>query len=166
MPIADIPPQTQNPAFCLRIEGGSRSPSGRSQTPSVFVTSKSGQSRLKGRSQAELQAIWDRLSQIAKRAHGQNTDLAPHTLMATMGFLVDFQNRVAPIASNAPHLTWSAEGEVVLEWRAGEKQLIFYINDQQITFLKAWGDDIHNEMEEGGISSRQQVSALWQWLKN
>ena len=86
--------------------------------------------------------------------------------MATMGFLADFQNRVAPIASDAPYLTWSAEGEIVLEWRAGEKQLIFYINDQQITFLKAWGDDIYNTMEEGGISSPQQVSTLWQWLKN
>ena len=166
MPIADIPPQTQNPPFCLRIERGSRSSSGQAQTPSVFINSKSGQSRIRERSQVELQKFWGKLNQIAKRARGQNTDLAPQTLVATMGFLVDFQNRVAPIASNAPHLTWSAEGEVVLEWRAGEKQLIFYIGNQNITFLKAWGDDIHNEMEEGGVGSSQDMSALWQWLKN
>ena len=83
-----------------------------------------------------------------------------------MGFLMELRNRTAPHPFDEPHMTWSAEGEIVLEWRAGQKQLIFYIGNPQITFLKAWGDDIHDEMEEGGIGSSPQMSALWQWLKN
>ena len=166
MPIADIPPQTRRPALCLRIAQGSRSPSGQSQTQTLFNPSKSGQSRLAGSNDKALEQAKVQLINVAREAQREQTPLKVRALSLALGFLMDFQHNIASLTSQNPYITWSAEGEIVLEWRRGERQLIFYIDDQKICFLKAWGTDIYQQMEEGDVLSTQEINSLWQWLKN
>lgn len=56
------------------------------------------------------------------------------------------------------------ELEVVLEWWCRNKKLTVYIENNTKTYIKVWGVDIDNEMEEGIISSDQDFVELWKWL--
>jgi hypothetical protein len=63
-----------------------------------------------------------------------------------------------------PHVTASSEGEVVFEWWHEERDLTLYISVLEIEYVKAWGMNIHSEMEEGCIDSINTFLDLWKWL--
>ena len=65
-----------------------------------------------------------------------------------------------------PNVTASAEGEVVFEWRQGEKNLTVYIGNEIVAYVKDWGADIDTEMEDGYINSPSIRRSLWKWLTN
>lgn len=166
MPIAPMPPSTAQIHSYLRVESGSRASSGRARTPHLFNVSTSGTSRLDGRGEEAIERTKNQLMKVALEARNQSAPLTNRALVSTLEFLMNFQQHVAPLTTQMPYMTWSAEGEIVLEWRRGERQLIFYIDDQKISFLKAWGADIYQQMDEGKVLSTQEVNSLWQWLKN
>lgn len=166
MLIAPMPPSTAQAHAYLRVERGSRASSGRARTPHLFIVSQSGKSQLDRREEDALEQAKVQLTEVTIEAQNEATPLTTRALVSTLEFLMDFQKSVAPLASQMPYVTWSAEGEVVLEWRRGERQLIFYINDKKIVFLKAWGTDIYEQMEDGDVLSTQEVNSLWQWLTN
>lgn len=163
-PVAPLP-IVQDQSF-LRVESGSRAPSGRATTPRIFIVSASGTRRSDWRAQQAIKQARKQLIDVALEAKEENAPLSARALALTAGFLMEFQQNIAPLSSQMPYMTWSTEGEVVLEWRRGERQLIFYINDKKIVFLKAWGTDIYEQMEDGDVLSTQEVNSLWQWLTN
>ncbi len=63
-----------------------------------------------------------------------------------------------------PNVTASAEGEVVFEWRQGEKHLTVYVGNEIVEYVKDWGADINTEMEDGYIDSPIIRHYLWKWL--
>lgn len=63
-----------------------------------------------------------------------------------------------------PNVTASAEGEVVLEWRHGIKNLTIYIGNQSAEYVMDWGADINTEMEDGYANSPGIRQRLWRWL--
>jgi hypothetical protein len=56
------------------------------------------------------------------------------------------------------------EGEIVLEWWNKQKKLTIYVCSDTIDFIKVWGSDIDNEMEDGSISLNNNIDFLWRWL--
>lgn len=65
---------------------------------------------------------------------------------------------------SAPNVTASPHGEVVLEWWNREKKLTVYVSEAQSDFVKVWGPDIDEEMEDGILSDGQTASLLI-WLE-
>jgi hypothetical protein len=63
-----------------------------------------------------------------------------------------------------PHVTSSAEGEIVLQWWNDPKRLTIYFSAHEATFIKSWGPDIETEMEDGDAASATSRARLWEWL--
>jgi hypothetical protein len=69
-----------------------------------------------------------------------------------------------------PHVTSSAEGQVVLEWEHRDKKITVYVNPRRKTgayhldYVKSWGPDIELDMEDGSINSEGRWLELWNWL--
>jgi hypothetical protein len=63
-----------------------------------------------------------------------------------------------------PHVTASAEGEVVFEWWNEPKKLTVYVAAGEVTYVRAWGTDITAEMDEGDASTSTSRGQIWTWL--
>jgi hypothetical protein len=63
-----------------------------------------------------------------------------------------------------PLLNISSENEIVLEWWNQEKKLTIYVFEELIDYLKVWGADMDNEMEEGAIDLEDDLTEVWQWI--
>lgn len=62
-----------------------------------------------------------------------------------------------------PHFSSSEIGVVTLEWWFDERKLTVYADQQETLYIKVWGADIDNEMEDGVVSEQNRL-CLWQWL--
>ena len=58
------------------------------------------------------------------------------------------------------------ENETILEWWSQSKKITIYINKDTIDYIKVWGADIKNEMEDGVITSDADLKNIWEWLSN
>jgi hypothetical protein len=63
-----------------------------------------------------------------------------------------------------PHVTSSAEGEVVCEWWNDPKKLTVYFTAEDASYVKVWGPDMVTEMEDGDATSPEARELLWSWL--
>ncbi|MEH2289409.1 hypothetical protein [Nostoc sp.] len=63
-----------------------------------------------------------------------------------------------------PLVNLSIDSEIVFEWWYGTKKLTVYILGNTAEYIKVWGTDIDNEMEDGTSSSLAELTALWKWL--
>jgi len=63
-----------------------------------------------------------------------------------------------------PLVNLSFDSEIVFEWWHGSKKLTVYILGNTAEYIKVWGTDIDNEMEDGASSSPAELTALWKWL--
>jgi hypothetical protein len=65
-----------------------------------------------------------------------------------------------------PLLNISIENEIVLEWWHKEKKLTIYICPNTIDFIKVWGADMDDEMDDGliDLSDNDAILSLWQWI--
>jgi len=72
-----------------------------------------------------------------------------------------------PIATltgwQSPHVNASEDGEIVLEWWHGTRKLTVYVGPHQTTYVKSWGPNVVNEMEDGPLPE-DWVASLWLWL--
>lgn len=65
---------------------------------------------------------------------------------------------------DAPNVTASPFGEVVLEWWNHEKKLTLYVNEEQTEYVKVWGDDIDVEMDDGTLLETA-IAPTLEWLR-
>ncbi|MEH2275067.1 MAG: hypothetical protein V7K40_09860 [Nostoc sp.] len=63
-----------------------------------------------------------------------------------------------------PLVNLSFDSEIVFEWWHETKKLTVYILGNTAEYIKVWGTDIDNEMEDGTSSSPAELTALWKWL--
>ncbi len=63
-----------------------------------------------------------------------------------------------------PHVTKSPDDEVCLEWWGGNRKITTYFNSREVQFVKVWGADIQNEMEDGVLDSVRTAVSVWRWL--
>lgn len=64
-----------------------------------------------------------------------------------------------------PHRSDSPWGEVVFEWWQGDKKLTVYFGRDVIEYIKVWGDDIDEEMDDGTLDDLSDFDELWRWLR-
>jgi hypothetical protein len=64
----------------------------------------------------------------------------------------------------APHVTASADGEVVFEWWRGAKKLTVYIGDGTAEYVQVWGANVDQDMAEGNADGKDARRRLWRWL--
>lgn len=120
--------------------------------------------------QAPIQQLAESMSELAalrQRPQGWNGyDVAAPDSAAiarSEQWLPRFQRQVARNSWRKPHVTSSATGEVVLEWWNGKKTLTLYIGSSSVEYLKAWGQNLETEMDEGVVSD-ENVASLWRWF--
>lgn len=65
----------------------------------------------------------------------------------------------------APHVSLS-DGEVVFEWWRAARKLTVYVNENELQFIRVWGPNIFDEMEEGRLESGKEERRVWRWLVN
>lgn len=65
-----------------------------------------------------------------------------------------------------PHVVADMEGDVVLEWWHQARKITLYISPTSVEFVKVWGPNIFDEMEDGTVRHSGDRRALWNWLHN
>ncbi len=63
-----------------------------------------------------------------------------------------------------PHVTADEDGDAAFEWRNGEKGLAVYISEDGASYIRHWGANITNEMDDGDASTSESRRELWSWL--
>lgn len=99
--------------------------------------------------------------------------LSPKNIKCLSRQVIDQSNQILSclsefISFDRVHLivNRTEETEVIFEWFNGEKELSVYVSDESIDYIKAWGTNIHTEMEDGILDNPSSVRSLWQWLVN
>ncbi|MCU0867453.1 MAG: hypothetical protein MUC36_27025 [Planctomycetes bacterium] len=64
-----------------------------------------------------------------------------------------------------PAVNIAEEGKLELEWWNGDKCFTIFLDGERIDFLRGWGVDMRNEMEDGELSP-QHLAAHWAWLNS
>ncbi|PMB39130.1 hypothetical protein CEN47_05455 [Fischerella thermalis CCMEE 5319] len=63
-----------------------------------------------------------------------------------------------------PLVNLGVDSEIVFEWWYENKKLTVYILGNTAEYIKVWGIDIDNEMEDGTCTSATEIQYLWKWL--
>lgn len=63
-----------------------------------------------------------------------------------------------------PLVNLGIESEIVFEWWHNNKKLTVYILGNTVEYIKIWGADIDDEMEDGSVTSPAELKDLWKWL--
>lgn len=63
-----------------------------------------------------------------------------------------------------PLVNVSSEGDVVLEWWHEHRKLTVYISPDGAEYVRVWGPDIHEDMDDGDASPATNFPKLWAWL--
>lgn len=56
-------------------------------------------------------------------------------------------------------------GQLELQWWCGEKSLTLVVDGARMNYLKAWGDDLQSDMEDGEVEDAPGFLDLWSWLQ-
>lgn len=67
-------------------------------------------------------------------------------------------------AWRGPQVAATPLGEVVFEWWHGGRSLTVYVTEAEVSYVFAWGKDIHREMEDGDASDPATIRRLWSAL--
>jgi hypothetical protein len=67
-------------------------------------------------------------------------------------------------ALSSPHVTASADGEIVFEWWNGTRKLTWYITTDGVDFIQVSGSNIFTDMSDGSLLSLRQAFMQWKWL--
>lgn len=65
-----------------------------------------------------------------------------------------------------PHITADQDGDVMFEWWNRDRALTIYVSEDDVTYIKGWGLDIENDMEDGEATTSEIRRTLWAWLMN
>jgi hypothetical protein len=118
-----------------------------------------------------LGASLDRLEALRERPAGWNgyDALAPDpgAISFAEAWLSDLYQEVTAQGAVrlAPHVTSSAEGEVVFEWWNDSRKLTVYCTSGDASFVKDWGPDMVTQMEDGDATAPTARQEFWRWLR-
>lgn len=66
-------------------------------------------------------------------------------------------------AWQTPFVSSNEEGDVLLEWWYGQHKLSIYLAADSVHFLRVWGPNVADEMDDGELVGDQFIG-LWRWL--
>lgn len=95
--------------------------------------------------------------------------IAPATIKNAHLFLTNLHQLLlnAGLTWHDPHISTEGHGEITLEWWKYEREqcLIFYIEPSgEISYIRAWGPHIYEQMEDGTNPNPSILLSLWQEL--
>jgi len=111
----------------------------------------------------ELQLVTNRLLEIASQLEAKTL----HNTFLLIREIIRI-SKSQKLWWSTPLINVSDDLDIVLEWWNKNKNLAFYINQSSIDYIKVWGADIDNEMEDGLIKSVHDgsIAKLWQWISH
>lgn len=69
------------------------------------------------------------------------------------------------LAWRKPHVAADENGDVTFEWWNGDKGLTIYVSaNGSVSYLKDWGPDIVDDMEDGLVSTPEKRREMWAWF--
>ncbi|MEH2122589.1 hypothetical protein [Nostoc sp.] len=104
----------------------------------------------------------------AHKTHGRIAELGSDN--ETYKYAIEWLKQLRTIVAanqmwwGEPLVNLSFDSEIVFEWWHETKKLTVYILGNTAEYIKVWGTDIDNEMEDGTSSSLAELTALWKWL--
>lgn len=63
-----------------------------------------------------------------------------------------------------PLINTTEDNQIILEWWKDSKNLTLYIDGETVDYIKIWGADIDNQMQNGVVKSSSELNPLWKWL--
>ena len=66
----------------------------------------------------------------------------------------------------SPTISADESGAYVFEWWRGTKKLSVYADSNGVDFIRVWGVDSFNEMNDGPIDNDEEIKVLWVWLNS
>lgn len=120
-------------------------------------------------SRASLEASYEKLNSLRLREENWDSygSAAPQPVSIAQAEDILGQFFSASLEENAlwlePHLSSSEAGAITIEWWSRDKKLTIYAEAGEPSYIKVWGTDIDNEMEDGVVGQQDPVS-LWRWL--
>jgi hypothetical protein len=107
------------------------------------------------------------IAQLVKRQASEapiskDTQHRAMTMLALSSMLAREQN----LPFMVPSLSSEGNGNLCAEWWQGkERSLSLFVGaDGSISYLRAWGPNMHQEMEDGELEADSQIAGLWHWL--
>lgn len=97
----------------------------------------------------------------------EDKSLINHTTLKKANQLI---NKIYRMAKNIgfwwdePLVNVTEDQEIVLEWWNNTKKITIYISDETIDYIKVWGSDMDNEMEDDSIDLDDDLTPFWSWI--
>jgi hypothetical protein len=63
-----------------------------------------------------------------------------------------------------PLTTVDEFGDIVFEWWHGSRKITVYVTPETVEYIKVSGPNMHTDMDDGELSTREDRQNLWQWL--
>jgi hypothetical protein len=121
-----------------------------------------------GKNNKEAASVGSNAIDRLRITHGAQSQGLSLALMRAQWWLATFAELAAVHALEfaAPHVTASQDDEVVLEWWRGERKLTVYVTSSAIEYVRVWGTDMFDEMDDGEVAPGTDPSSIWRWLVN
>lgn len=96
--------------------------------------------------------------------HAPPPSKAPVLLVRADAWLRAAEERLNETWEDA-HRSVSPWDDQVFEWWNGDKKLTVYFGSDETEYVRVWGEDIDNEMDDGTIDDDSDFDELWHWLR-
>ena len=107
---------------------------------------------------------------LEKRAPGWDGYDAPAPNPRAIARAIRELPRMSELA-NSTRFSWQESyvssdenGNVSLEWWQGRRKVTVYVSPDEMDYVKVWGTNIFDEMEDGKLSDLGAWRAVWDWL--
>lgn len=85
----------------------------------------------------------------------------------SLGFIntIDALRNKFELVNYPPSISYNDFNELVYEWWGRNKKLTIYHAANSFSFVKAWGTNIHTDMQDGVIESQAYLKDLLIWME-
>ena len=93
------------------------------------------------------------------------TRLAPYEKSRRRMHRLMLESSVRCVGWQWPALNLGMDGQLELQWWHGTKSLTLVVDGSKVSYLRAWGEDVQSEMEDGEVVDSPDFQNLWRWLQ-
>lgn len=93
-------------------------------------------------------------------------DISDEALVSATKFLKQLGGILAKAGGEwrEPHFSTEDHGDVEFAWWNEDKTLLISITETDVHYLRVWGPDINNEMDENVNPTSEKLIEIWHWL--
>ena len=64
-----------------------------------------------------------------------------------------------------PYISSDSDGDITVKWNNKSKELHLLFTEDEVIYIRVWGDDVNTEMDEG-ILDKNLYKNIWKWIVN